>query len=372
MPERSARDRRGKSTMQRTSSRVKSFFRLRVAVAMLGFYRRWPPLLALRFPALNNRTAKILPPAICAVLPALLISQSKIMLTWPRRPLTFAKCCVKDTGLIVELKRIAIKEATDAGQIVQDSMLTDDAVFSRLERDVPFRSLATRLLQRYGYLLPKFNPDSELGKQRELLLKERARRQLQVEAQEDAEIDAEAKLQADLKFADDCGDGQSNDCAESNSRRQRRSRSSPNTQPPPADQGAPSAPQPPADLSSPVLRTRTSATPDLGRADQDGAGYTSRLSSSGSSRDSQPFGIQDDSGGDSRASRIAQMMSGSGGSGLGAGDLGLPLSLDTNGGAGLRADSSRNDTPQGNSSRNESRARWSRELRRNAPLDFPQ
>src|ERR1700722_13952375 len=111
---------------------------------------------------------------------------------------------LRDSGLLVELKRIAIKEATDNAQIVEDSALTDDAIFSRLERDVRFRSLATRLVQRYGYLLPKFNPDSELAKERDLILKERAHRQVQVEAQEDAEIDEEIKRRANLELSADC------------------------------------------------------------------------------------------------------------------------------------------------------------------------
>src|SRR5215470_13901464 len=93
---------------------------------------------------------------------------------------------VKDTGLLVELKKLIAKEATESGQVVQDSDLTDQAVFDRLGRDVPFRSAATRLLQRYGYLLPSINPDSDLGKQRELVLKERARKLVQIEAEEDA------------------------------------------------------------------------------------------------------------------------------------------------------------------------------------------
>src|ERR1700731_76123 len=111
---------------------------------------------------------------------------------------------LRDSGLLVELKRIAIKEATDNAQIVEDSSLTDDAIFSRLEREVRFRSLATRLVQRYGYLLPKFNPDSELGKQRDLLLKERARHQLQVEAQEDAEMEAVARKKVASETAENC------------------------------------------------------------------------------------------------------------------------------------------------------------------------
>src|SRR5580658_7959409 len=92
-----------------------------------------------------------------------------------------------DAGILVELKRYVAKEATDNGQIVDDSALTDIAIFERLERDVPFRSLATRLVQRYGYLLPNVNPLSDAGKQNDLVLKERARRMVQVEAQEDAQ-----------------------------------------------------------------------------------------------------------------------------------------------------------------------------------------
>src|SRR5580704_6689190 len=65
---------------------------------------------------------------------------------------------VKDEGLLVELKRWVAKEATDNGQVVEDSSLTDQAIFDRLDQDVAFRSIATRLLQRYGYLLPTPNP----------------------------------------------------------------------------------------------------------------------------------------------------------------------------------------------------------------------
>jgi len=94
---------------------------------------------------------------------------------------------VKDAGLLVELKRWVAKEAADNGQVIQDSNLTDEAIFDRLDHDVLFRSVATRLLQRYGYLLPATNPDSSLGKQEELVLKERARRLVQIESQEDSE-----------------------------------------------------------------------------------------------------------------------------------------------------------------------------------------
>src|SRR6476661_5880462 len=42
---------------------------------------------------------------------------------------------VKDEGLLVELKRWIAKEATDNGQVVEDSKLADQAIFERLERD---------------------------------------------------------------------------------------------------------------------------------------------------------------------------------------------------------------------------------------------
>jgi protein involved in polysaccharide export with SLBB domain len=67
----------------------------------------------------------------------------------------------KDPGLIVELKRWVAKEATDHGQVLSDSDLTDQAIHDRLASDLEFRSIATRLLQRYGYLLPQPSPGSE-------------------------------------------------------------------------------------------------------------------------------------------------------------------------------------------------------------------
>ena len=82
---------------------------------------------------------------------------------------------LKDAGLMVELKRWVAKDATDHGQVVSDSDLSSDAIFQRLEVDVPFRSVATLLVQRYGYLLPKLNPDSNAGKENELLIQERTK-----------------------------------------------------------------------------------------------------------------------------------------------------------------------------------------------------
>src|SRR5262249_53957620 len=83
---------------------------------------------------------------------------------------------VKDEGLLVELKRWIAKEATDSGQVVEDSDLTEAAIFERLELDIQFRSVATRIVQRYGYLIPMANPESDAAKEKEFVLKERARR----------------------------------------------------------------------------------------------------------------------------------------------------------------------------------------------------
>jgi protein involved in polysaccharide export with SLBB domain len=93
---------------------------------------------------------------------------------------------LKDPGILVELKRWVAKEATDSGQVVDDNALTDQAIIDRLDQDIEFRSIATQLVQRYGYLLPTLNPDSEAAKEQDLVLKQRARRLVQLEDQEDS------------------------------------------------------------------------------------------------------------------------------------------------------------------------------------------
>lgn len=79
----------------------------------------------------------------------------------------------RDPGLMVELKRWIAKDATDHGQLISDADLADEAILVRLETDVSFRSVATLLVQKYGFLLPTVNPESELGKEQELMLQER-------------------------------------------------------------------------------------------------------------------------------------------------------------------------------------------------------
>ena len=90
----------------------------------------------------------------------------------------------KDEGLLVNLRRWMARDAASHGQIVRDEDLTDDAIFERLETDVQFRSVATSLVQQYGYLVPNVNPTSDLGKEHELLVQERTKWLAQREEEE--------------------------------------------------------------------------------------------------------------------------------------------------------------------------------------------
>jgi len=161
---------------------------------------------------------------------------------------------VKDEGLLVELKRWIAKEATDSGQVVEDSSLTDQAIFERLDQDVAFRSIATRLLQRYGYLMPTPNPDSDFAKQNELVLKERARRLVQIESQEDSDAFKPLRNDRELERTATCDPRRDEECTQQSptDRRQNtrtpRGMSSPETNPPALPE------QPPSQSPSRILR----------------------------------------------------------------------------------------------------------------------
>ena len=140
-------------------------------------------------------------------------------------PVQIREVLAKDSGILVELKRWVAKEATDNGQIVEDASLTDQAIFDRLDRDVAFRSVATRLLQRYGYLQPAANPDSALAKQEDLVLKERARRLVSVEAQEDSDsMRPDTQENRDLGRTAACDPQRDDDCVETSRKTARRRR----------------------------------------------------------------------------------------------------------------------------------------------------
>lgn len=70
----------------------------------------------------------------------------------------------RDAGLMVELKHVIAQDAGESGQILEESDLSESAVTDRLREDLRTRVLATRLLRKYGYLLPKLNPDSDLAR----------------------------------------------------------------------------------------------------------------------------------------------------------------------------------------------------------------
>ena len=80
----------------------------------------------------------------------------------------------REAGLMVELKRLLAQDAGVAGQMLEESDLTEGAVADRLRSDLHARVLATRLLQRYGFLVPRLNPNSDLEAEHKLVLQERA------------------------------------------------------------------------------------------------------------------------------------------------------------------------------------------------------
>ena len=117
---------------------------------------------------------------------------------------------VKDTGLMVALKYWVAKDATDHGQIISESDLTNDAIFQRLEEDAQFRSVATALVQRYGYLVPKLNPDSDAAQEHNLLVVERAKWLAQ--DQEEELSDARKRRAQNLQTARSCDPKLDADC----------------------------------------------------------------------------------------------------------------------------------------------------------------
>src|SRR5215813_4574323 len=118
----------------------------------------------------------------------------------------------KDPGIMVELKRWVAKEATNHGQIIDDSDLTDD---------VQFRSIATMVVQRYGYLVPQVNPDSAAGKEQEFLAKERAKLLVQIQDEKlSAGRDRNQRSLQQTGYCDDRGDVDCNDQNYNNFERQ--------------------------------------------------------------------------------------------------------------------------------------------------------
>jgi polysaccharide export outer membrane protein len=163
---------------------------------------------------------------------------------------------LKDTGLMVELKRWVAKDATDHGQVIAETDLTNDAIFDRLETDVQFRSVATLLLQKYGYLVPQLNPNSDAAHERELLVKERIKR---LEETHPEELTKERRNGAqNLQNAEDCDpqfEGDCNATQDPRSPSQRPGQAAPPETPPPGNYPgdlSPSAPSLPSGNGKPL------------------------------------------------------------------------------------------------------------------------
>jgi hypothetical protein len=123
---------------------------------------------------------------------------------------------LKDSGLMVELKRWVAKDATEHGQIITDADLSNDTIFNRLENDVEFRAVATLLLQKYGYLVPQVNPGSEMAREQQLLVTERIKWITQEE--EEARQQQHAEVAQAIEKARSCATGVQTDCVQPGSR----------------------------------------------------------------------------------------------------------------------------------------------------------
>ncbi len=199
---------------------------------------------------------------------------------------------VKDEGLLVELKRWVAKEATDNGQVVEDSTLTDQSIFERLDQDVAFRSVATRLLQRYGYLTPTPNPDSDYAKEKELVLKERARRLVQIEAREDTEALQPQRNDREMERTSTCDPRRDEDCPQpSQTGRGQKTRSPSGISAPDANP-QPTPDQGPAQSPSRILRADglPQASDPLDGENGAGSPPNLQLASGSARRDANPLG----------------------------------------------------------------------------------
>jgi hypothetical protein len=118
----------------------------------------------------------------------------------------------RDAGLMVEFQRMLAQYASASGQLLEESDLTESAVAERLREDLRTRVLATRLLQRYGYLVPKINPDSDLAQEQKLFLQERAQQLVRARERSEARQElspGELTAACDVRQQTDC-DAQEN------------------------------------------------------------------------------------------------------------------------------------------------------------------
>src|SRR5262249_51888970 len=77
------------------------------------------------------------------------------------------------------------------------------------------------------YLVPTSNPDSDFAKEKELVLKERARRLVQIESQEDTESLQPQKNERDLERTATCDPRREEDCPQQQTTERRQKTRSP-------------------------------------------------------------------------------------------------------------------------------------------------
>jgi hypothetical protein len=114
----------------------------------------------------------------------------------------------REAGLMVEFKRLLAQDAGTSGQILEESDLTDVAVAERLRSELRARVLATHLLQRYGYLVPRVNPDSDLAAEQRLVRQDRAQMMARAAERRDGLVEnsgAGRNAACDAQSAEDCG-----------------------------------------------------------------------------------------------------------------------------------------------------------------------
>ncbi len=180
----------------------------------------------------------------------------------------------KDPGLMVELKHWVATDATEHGQVISDTDLTDDAIYIRLEAEIPFRSIATAQLQRFGYLLPKVNPDSDAGKEHELLFQQRskwlAEKQDQelVKTRQRGSLSQQLAVQCDPQLEQDCSAPQPSRLPTGGSRQGIQQQM-------PYPETAPAPPNSPGGVETPGQREQLTQT------SEDSTGMSSQLASLG-------------------------------------------------------------------------------------------
>ena len=173
----------------------------------------------------------------------------------------------KDAGLMVELKRLIAQDAGSIGQMLEETDLTDSAISERLRTDLRARVIATRLLQRYGYLLPKVNPDSDLADEQKFIQQQRAQAIVRAsERSQDQRQSAPAYRTCDPRLQSDCPLEESPDQRGLMRIEDRLPPALPNEQWPPQDEILPGPAQQENRQPSRELRADTSAYPDGGES----------------------------------------------------------------------------------------------------------